>query len=633
MEDFFEKASRTHGETHSNGKWYWNSNAKQGQGDWRVIPKSGKIPEADGGGSGAKKTVSTPSDTAHQEVKPATKVTNNQQVDTKTEEDKPLYNPPKANVKYNIGPKVKVDVPETWKIKKKDGRIDDAHRDKLMTLYESKDDDWIINRVNGKNLSKYYRQLAFDVAANRGIDESKLDPSGTLQKFWDSEEKLYNMTKKKSVSNDGGEEDYDDQLRGFDPEEFMKEFPGGDTGWQYKTDKRVKKAFNNLDTLVDRQKYDAFLDYQKRLSTDYLTPIETVQDLNADYLTFMMTDISPLFISAGGAGVGKTYGFKVLSEELGYVPLSEGQDPEDGDWTYVQLSNPKSDKEFFQMLKKYNGSDSNGNKHILLFDDADDILTSKRFQSTMKTIADTDPKSRFFKDPDGTGMLEFTAKIMVITNKDTDNLISRAGSEGEEDVKAILSRAAKSEINLTVNENLEILKDRYETMGVDGLKISGEDEKKARKEVYDFILENRDQLDPAKFTVRKFRDVLIEVQSDIIRQSMSKKSSRIADIVGTGRGWKAKALRTLNKSNFDELNWNDSSFFEKAGEKKIPKEVKKKMEEIKKKNPSRFKELFGERALDTLLGGENDEEVKKSFIDEIGDISLEEAEDILLGNI
>ena len=35
-EDLFEKA-HVHGEVHPNGKWYWDSNAAGGKGDWRVI--------------------------------------------------------------------------------------------------------------------------------------------------------------------------------------------------------------------------------------------------------------------------------------------------------------------------------------------------------------------------------------------------------------------------------------------------------------------------------------------------------------------------------------------------------------------------------------------------------------------
>lgn len=42
--DLFEKA-HVHGEVHPNGKWYWDSKANKGKGDWRVIKKKEGIKE------------------------------------------------------------------------------------------------------------------------------------------------------------------------------------------------------------------------------------------------------------------------------------------------------------------------------------------------------------------------------------------------------------------------------------------------------------------------------------------------------------------------------------------------------------------------------------------------------------
>jgi len=38
-DDLFEKA-HNHGDVHSNGKWYWESSANGGKGDWRTIKKN-----------------------------------------------------------------------------------------------------------------------------------------------------------------------------------------------------------------------------------------------------------------------------------------------------------------------------------------------------------------------------------------------------------------------------------------------------------------------------------------------------------------------------------------------------------------------------------------------------------------
>lgn len=40
-DDLLEKA-HNHGEVHSNGKWYWESSANRGKGDWRTIKRAGK---------------------------------------------------------------------------------------------------------------------------------------------------------------------------------------------------------------------------------------------------------------------------------------------------------------------------------------------------------------------------------------------------------------------------------------------------------------------------------------------------------------------------------------------------------------------------------------------------------------
>ena len=89
-----------------------------------------------------------------------------------------------------------------------------------------------------------------------------------------------------------------------------------DKWWLDKNDFRVQKKFDGLKTLRSRQKYDAFLDKKKKADPDYVKPEEQVQDLNAEYLNFLDGDSTPFLVSAGGAGVGKTWGFKKLCECL-----------------------------------------------------------------------------------------------------------------------------------------------------------------------------------------------------------------------------------------------------------------------------------------------------------------------------
>lgn len=596
------------GDPHPSKPWVWTE-YKPGKFDWRPVK------------AGAQKT----------EIK--TTVDNSGNEKTTTVEEKVVkYNKPKAKVDYSFAPKVDIDIPEHWDIKMGDGTVKTANRDKLIALYESYDDKTLIDRFNDGKHSSRNLHLMYDIIASRGIDENKLKVPKKLKDFWKKEEdKVSKIKKLTNSSGEEEEEDYEDNLKGFDVEGFLNQFQNGDEGWKEKSDKRVRQAFNNFVTLTDRQKYDAFLDYVKRQQPDYQKPAEVISDLNLAYLAFIETDMSPLFISSGGAGAGKTYGMNKILEALNYKQLNEeaGDDPANADWGFVKLANPKSDKEFFRMLKRYNGKDADGKPHILIFDDADNILTGKQYQTTMKTIADTDPESRVFKDPDGSGTIKFTGKIMVISNKTGDDLI--ANSESPEDIKAILSRATKSDIQFTVEENIEILRDRYKTMEITGLTMSPQEEATAREEAFQFIVDNKDKLDPAKFSVRKFREVMVEIQSDLEGSKASKNNAQIRALIGdrTGKTWKRKALQILNKAK--EID------FEKAGS--PIKEVESKLEEIKKNKPELYKKLFGnitpkqgaKKAIkqEEEDREETDEEVKKAFEESLGDMTISDAEDIL----
>ena len=616
-----EKAHNV-GDMHPTKPLVWTE-YKPGKFDWRPIK-----------GRTAAKTnaASAPSQPAAKTAAPATPTQTGGNNDA--QQNTSSYKKPTPKVKYTVAPSVEIDIPESWDIKLSDGTVKTAHRDKLIAMYEGFDDDKLVSRFNDGKLSAKNLQLMYDILAARGIDENKLKFPKKLTDLWKKEEER--IAKIKKLTSGGGdddeEEDYDDNLKGFDVDGFMRQFENGDMGWMEKTDKRVRQAFNNFATLTDRQKYDAFLDKVKRQQPDYQKPGEVIADLNLAYLAFIETDMSPLFISSGGAGAGKTYGMNKILEALNYRQLNEeaGDDPSASDWGYVKCANPKSDKEFFQMLKKYNGADANGNPHILIFDDADTILTGKQYQTTMKTIADTDPDSRLFKDPDGGGVIKFTGKIMVISNKTGDDLL--ANSDSPEDIKAILSRATKSDIQFTVEENIEILRNRYKTMEIAGLTMSPTDEAKAREEAFQFIVDNKDKLDPAKFSVRKFREVMVEIQSDIKGAEASKNNAQIRALIGdrTGKSWKRKALQILNKGEEVDI--------EKAGGNPT-KEVRAGLEKIKKNNPALYKELFGnitpeqgtKRALkqEEENKEETDEEVKKAFEETLSEMSLSEAEDIL----
>ena len=109
-----------------------------------------------------------------------------------------------------------------------------------------------------------------------------------------------------------------------------------------------------------------------------------------------------------------------------------------------------------------------------------------------------------------------------------------------------------------------------------------------------------------------------------------------ADIFGSEKkDWKRVALQELLKSTVevDILKGTVKEDIEA-----LEPEQKENLRKRFAKNPKKAKELFGEDFVLAVMNSEDgdeeeieetDEDVKKSFIDEIGDMSMEEAESIL----
>lgn len=536
------------------------------------------------------------------------------------------FNSKAPKIKYKSAPRVEIKLPTTFKVKDKNGKTKTLSSSQQAKLYEGLDDAKLLKILNSPTLPAEIRHIAYVEAASRGIDESKIKTEGSLQRFWDKQEQLKNITNQSQDDDD--DESYSSYtqpwLEGFDTEKFMRQFPNNDQGWRDASDHRVQKEFNGLKTLSDRQRYDAFLDQQKRQDENYVSPIQQIQDLNADYLEFLDGNTSSFLIASGGAGIGKSWGFKKLCELLDLQKFDpKTMSPGDDDYDWVIAPNIKSENQLNEFLEQHNGK-------IILFDDNDDVLKRQNMKAVMKTVNDPDPESRLFKDPKTGQMIKFTGKIACITNKSLDELASTG-----EDAVAVLSRAQILEVKLTVEENLEILGQRYKDMEIDGLNL-GSDEAKLREEAYQFILDNKDKLDPAKFTVRKFRNVMLDIQKSRRRNKFSATSSMASSLVGSGRDWRKTALTTLNKAEDDELNKETKE--EEFGEKRPTQKVKDKIEKLKKKNPKLANQLFGDAAadhfddtdMDESDEEDNDDETEKAYQIDFGDMSLKDAENLLL---
>jgi len=290
-------------------------------------------------------------------------------------------------------------------------------------------------------------------------------------------------------------------------------------------------------------------------------------------------------ISAGGAGIGKTYGFNGLAKELNMKPFQEGDNPGDGDYDIFEATDVASGKQLLTILKAHNGK-------IILFDDTDKVITRADCASVMKKACSASGK-RIIGDPDDVkSNFEFTGRIMVMTNKDVNTL-----SENE-DTKAILSRGVVSEIYLTIHETIETMKSRFQDYEFDSaprLDDAAEDAKE-RQELLDLIIRHENNIDPAQFTTRTFAKILNERRT-ATRANLRKQSTNFQKYLGTkDKDWETQALQVLTKADDNEFV-SSVETFEKA-----------------------------ETSQETVIVPEV---IEKSFEDQINEMSIEKAESLL----
>ena len=619
--DVIEKAAHQDGDIHPNGKYVWVAAANGGKGDWRVIkkkPGSTSVP-APSGGTGVKPTPSSPSpsqgsasqpkkkleDMTPDEIKDYAEAASTSALEaavndkkmhkdirqiafnvlkTRSDYDRSKVDSsdlagghvakPTAKVTYTTKkPEVEIDLPDTWTVRVtgKNGMLENrtASASGLRKLYAGKTDDELLKILNNPNGRWQNRQIAYDEAAARGIDEDKIDVSGKLQKEWDAQKRRHDF---QEAAKAGYNEDEADAVnvdfKGLDHEAFMREFPEGDLGWLNRDDPRVQKQFNNFRTIKDRQQYDALKTYYEPTTPGYLNPDNKIGQLNEQYDNLIKYDTTPLFISAGGAGAGKTFGWTTIAEENNLKRLEEGDSPQDADWGYVMLSDPEDDKEFRQMLHKYNGTyvDDNGEEHprILVFDDADKILTSRSapIKALMKKITDNNPKNRIFTDPESGQNEVFKGALLIMTNKDV-----AAISNSNEDAKAILSRGITNDMTFTRAENMELINKRYKTMNLGSYQKAFEKQfpsrakqEEVRQIARDWLEENMNEADPAKFTPRTFIQ-LMSLIGPIFAKGDKAKARMIngAVQVGTNVPWQTQALKLIKAADYSVLEGGEET--------------------------------------------------------------------------
>lgn len=393
--------------------------------------------------------------------------------------------------------------------------------------------DNLLKVVNNPKGNAQLRKIAYDEIKNRPeFDASAVDTSGTLSTLL----KMTGGSGQDAVAGAAAtaKVDVNDGEGGNDEGEITEDW------FLNQRDPRVQKQFNRLQNKSDRIAYDRFVYKMKKKSPDYQSPVEVMQDLNADYLSFLDNDEQRFMISAGGAGIGKSYGFKKIAELLNKKPFDPETDaPGDEDYDYVELGDINSKKQLLDALKAHNGK-------ILLFYDTDSVITRKDLASVMKKATAMTGK-RVVGDPDDTKTnFTFTGRIMIMTNKDLTQLAEN------EDTKAILSRAGMvSSIYMTVDETIEILKDRFQSMDFPQTPHLADDaeDKAEREELFKLIVDNKDKIDPAEFTTRTFGRILNDKRNTEKRNKFMSQGGDWTSLLGSkAKDWEKKALKTLTKA-------------------------------------------------------------------------------------
>ena len=575
-EDIIEKAvQRKVGDMHPNGKWVWTE-YKPGKFDWRPAKKNSSTGTSSGGGSGT----SDNGGTGAAKKTPTTTTT------------------------------------VTKKIKPMDSQ-------KLMQWAAQTSDDNLLKVANNRNGRAQMRMIAYKQLESRGFDMSKVDTSGTLEQLMKMTQGANSSTGTSQTSDDdtvsagatGASVDIDDDVDegGEEDNEITEKW------YLNKNDDRVKKRFN-LKTKEGRIKYDQFVYKEKKKEPDYKNPVEVIQDLNEQYLEFLDNPEQRFMISAGGAGIGKSYGFNKIAELLNMKPFEEGDQPGDDDYDIFEAPDVNSGKQLLGILKAHNGK-------IIVFDDNDKVLRRADCASVMKKATATTGK-RIVGDPDDIkSNFEFTGRIMIMTNKDLNSLAEN------EDTKAIISRAMMvSEIYLTVPEQIEVMKSRYqdyEFKQAPRLDDEAED-KKERNEIMKLIEDNQKNIDPAQFTTRTFQEILINKRK-VDNANEKRNNPAFAAMIGSKqKDWKKVALDVLTKAcDFDDFGGAVvSDELQKAEDLLLDKSYARAADDgvnYEVDNPE--EEMDVEKAEQLLLSEEEDE-VEKAKSDEM---SVSEAESILLG--
>jgi hypothetical protein len=163
--------------------------------------------------------------------------------------------------------------------------------------------------------------------------------------------------------------------------------------------------------------------------------------------------------------------------------------------------------------------------------------------------------------------------------------------------------------------------------------VTGAEEQEVRKKVYDIIVDNKSKLDPAKFTVRKFEDALSAVDAELLSHKLSQSGNGFRAAFGDDQDWEITKMTELNKG-ISQIDIQKAYDYKNDKQIVTPETVAT-WKALYKKDPVKFVELFGEEIVKVIKETKSDKkseekEIKKAIENEFSEMTLEQAESLLL---
>lgn len=293
MNNELEKAvSRSHGETHPTKNLYWNSSAAKGKGDWRTIPKDGKIPGDDDATGKPKDLASVLKKTSDDDL---IKYAN-----------KPGNAPHLRQMAYDELVKRGIDVSDIDMNSGKAGVMNKLFnagsktttKTAAPTKSDNDDDDGVMF-----------------VDYNTIPDNAKATPA----------------TWKAAIAYYDG-----DTIDPLNPD-------------------FITSVFKGLKTKAQRIEFDKFVTDVKNNDPNTRTPDEQINFMNKTFARSLKSGV-PFLIVSGGAGVGKTYNFEQVAKFCDLKKFNPAtMEVEDEDYDWVEAEDVNSPQQLFELLEKYNG--------------------------------------------------------------------------------------------------------------------------------------------------------------------------------------------------------------------------------------------------------------------------------------